>query len=200
MVDYSAFILTLLPFALSPGASFTLAISNVAQVGLRGCLSVIVGTTGGIVFYALLVGFGLLELMARYPILFSLISVMGSVFLLWIGSKLLRAGWVALRYKTALKTEVATTKDALLLSVFNAKGAMLYLTVFPVFASASLSKLTLLASIHFTVMASWTLLASYLFLHATKWFQIDKLRIVINLVGGLCLLLMALRMASGIVF
>ena len=66
MVDYSVFILTLLPFALSPGASFTLAISNVAQVGLRGCVSVIIGTTGGIVFYSLLVGFGVLELITRY--------------------------------------------------------------------------------------------------------------------------------------
>ncbi|MBE1300666.1 MAG: hypothetical protein GJ680_12280 [Alteromonadaceae bacterium] len=198
MVDYSVFILTLLPFALSPGASFTLAISNVAQVGLRGCVSVIIGTTGGIVFYSLLVGFGVLELITRYPIMFTLISVLGSLFLFWIGCKLLHAGWVALKHKTALRTQVATTKDALLLSVFNAKGAMLYLTVFPVFAGSSLVKLTTLASIHFAVMASWTLLASFLFLHAAKWFQLDKLRIVVNVVGGLCLLVMALRMAAGI--
>ena len=54
-----AFIIAILPVALSPGASFTLAINNTLVAGARGLAAIILGTALGIYTHALLIGLGI---------------------------------------------------------------------------------------------------------------------------------------------
>ena len=80
-----AFIIAILPVALSPGASFTLAINNTLVAGARGLAAIILGTALGIYTHALLIGLGISALLVRSPIIFNLLSVAGAAYLLWLG-------------------------------------------------------------------------------------------------------------------
>ncbi|WP_317474067.1 LysE family transporter, partial [Cronobacter sakazakii] len=83
-MDISGFVLAIAPVALSPGASFTLAMNNVIHRGIMGVFSVITGTLIGIYIHALLVGLGVTQLLVRYPAVMKTLQLTGTLYLLWL--------------------------------------------------------------------------------------------------------------------
>ncbi len=96
-MDISGFVLAIAPVALSPGASFTLAMNNVIHRGLTGVFSVIVGTMVGIYIHASLVGLGVTQLLVRYPPVMKALQVTGTLYLLWLALRLIASGIQAWR-------------------------------------------------------------------------------------------------------
>src|SRR5471032_3070499 len=85
------FALAILPVALSPGASFTLAMNNAVQQGMRGTGRIILGTLLGIYTHALLAGLGITRLIAAYPALLNTIKITGTAYLIYLGIRLIRS-------------------------------------------------------------------------------------------------------------
>lgn len=189
-----AFIIAILPVALSPGASFTLAINNTLVAGTRGLTAIILGTAFGIYTHALLIGLGISALLVRSPIIFNLLSVAGAAYLLWLGIQLLRRGRHISQPVASYRSARMGIKDAWLANVLNPKAVMLYLTVVSQFAGRdhALLHYLLLASIHVTIMALWLIIICFTLLTSARVINIRKLSIAINIAGGLILVFFAI--------
>jgi len=169
-IDYSGFLVAILPIALSPGASFTLAINSALAEGWRGVATIIVGTALGIYCHALLVGLGVSSMLMAFPSLFHLLQIAGTVYLLWLASQLIISGLRARQQDVSLDPQPVTLSQAFFANLLNPKAVLLYLTVVSRFTSQSgnLSDFLLLATLHIVIMASWLSGASQLLMTSTR--------------------------------
>ncbi|WP_333500525.1 LysE family translocator [Kluyvera sp. CHPC 1.2972] len=117
---------------LSPGPDFFLLIGYAIRYRLRGSMGLCFGIAAGNGLYILLVviGSGLLR---QAPLLFTLIELLGSAYLLWVGIQLLksRAGKREWQH-TASSSRPSLVKQLLLglgSSLLNPKNALFYLAL-----------------------------------------------------------------------
>lgn len=194
-MDIQGFVIAILPIAISPGASFTLAMSNVAMNGIQGAFKVVIGTGLGIVLHGLLVGLGISNLLSKSQFVMSSLQIIGIAFLLLLGLKLVTSGMKLLHNKAVFTASDVSIKQAFLLNTFNAKAIILYLTVVPIFAGSGLSSYLLLSTIHVTIMALWILIFSLMFCFAKEKLKVNIIGAAVNIIGGLCLLYMSCHSA-----
>jgi threonine/homoserine/homoserine lactone efflux protein len=114
-----SFILTILPIALSPGASFTLGMANAINNGIKGLLFVIVGTALGIYTHALLVGLGITGIVAEYPLAINTIKITGTIYLIYLSYILIKNGISSDKIITGKNTKIATIKDAYIANIIS---------------------------------------------------------------------------------
>jgi threonine/homoserine/homoserine lactone efflux protein len=185
------FALAILPVALSPGASFTLAMNNVVQQGMRGTGRIILGTLLGIYTHALLAGLGITRLIAAYPALMNTIKIIGTAYLIYLAIRLIRSGLNAQDLAFTSGNRSTGIKEAYLANVLNIKAIILYLTVVPAFAGSGATPWSylVLASIHVAIMALWLLFAGQMLIHSAAKISTRKLKKVIDIGGGTLLLI-----------
>jgi len=185
------FALAILPVALSPGASFTLAMNNAVQQGMRGTGRIILGTLLGIYTHALLAGLGITRLIAAYPALMNTIKIIGTAYLIYLAIRLIRSGLNAQDLAFTSDNRSTGIKEAYLANVLNIKAIMLYLTVVPAFAGSGATPWSylVLASIHVAIMALWLLFAGQMLIHSAAKISTRKLKKVIDIGGGTLLLI-----------
>lgn len=188
------FIPALLPVALSPGASFTLAMNSALAQGRKGLLVTLTGTALGIYTHALLIGLGVTSLLVASPALFGLLKIAGIFYLLWLGAQLIRSGLGAQELAFSKNEKVITLKDAWLANVLNPKAILFYLTVVSQFAGrqGEVSHYLALASVHVAVMAMWLIALSLLLITSARKINTRALKRAINMGGGALLILFAL--------
>ncbi|GGD34593.1 MULTISPECIES: LysE family translocator [Franconibacter] len=193
-INIVGFIPALLPVALSPGASFTLAMNSALAQGRKGLLVTLTGTALGIYTHALLIGLGVTSLLVASPALFGLLKIAGIFYLLWLGAQLIRSGLGAQELAFSKNEKVITLKDAWLANVLNPKAILFYLTVVSQFAGrqGEVSHYLALASVHVAVMAVWLIALSLLLITSARKINTRALKRAINMGGGALLILFAL--------
>jgi threonine/homoserine/homoserine lactone efflux protein len=190
-----AFIIAILPVALSPGASFTLAINNTLTAGSRGLAAIIIGTALGIYTHALLIGSGISALLLHSPTIFTLLSFAGTVYLFWLGVQLIKRGRNVASPYVSPHPRRTSVKEAWLANVLNPKAVMLYLTVVSQFAGkqGALAHFLLLATVHILIMSLWLIVVCYALLTSAKLINIQKIGFFINVIGGAVLVIFAMH-------
>lgn len=193
-INIAGFIPALLPVALSPGASFTLAMNSALSQGRKGLWVTLTGTALGIYTHALLIGLGVSSLLTASPALFGLLKIAGTLYLLWLGAQLIRSGLSARALTFSKGEEVITLKAAWLANVLNPKAMLFYLTVVSQFAGhhGEVSHYLLLASVHVAVMAVWLIALSLMLITSARKINTQALKRIINTSGGALLILFAL--------
>ncbi len=194
--NYSGFLIAILPVALSPGASFTLAINSALAGGMRGLFNTLYGTALGIYSHALLIGLGISSLLLASPAWFGALKIVGGLWLLWLGVQLIRSAW----QPAAVPAQaIVSCKAAWLANILNPKAVMFYLTVVPQFAgkAGTLSTYLSLASLHILIMTLWLLTISALLMGSARLVNLQKLKCIINTLGGGVLILFALFSLKG---
>lgn len=189
------FILTILPIALSPGASFTLGMTNTMNRGIKGLFSIIIGTSLGIYTHALLVGLGITGIVIKYPLIINTIQTIGTFYLLYLSYTLIKIGLHSEKKITEKETKTATIKDAYIANIMNIKAIILYLTVVPSFLASSyinVSNFIILASIHIIIMTTWLLAFGYIIIFAARKINFRYVSRFVNIIGGVCLLYFSL--------
>lgn len=116
---------------LSPGPDFFLLVGYAVRYPLRGSAGLCVGIAAGNGLYILLaiVGWGILR---QLPLLFTIIELLGAVYLLWIGALLLRSRPQALSGSGAENACPGFHQQLLLglgSSLLNPKNALFYLAL-----------------------------------------------------------------------
>ncbi|HGM6859643.1 TPA: LysE family translocator [Serratia rubidaea] len=193
-INLPGFIPALLPVALSPGASFTLAMNGALADGRQGLLRTLLGTALGIYTHALLIGLGVTAVLVASPAAFGVLSIVGSLYLLWLGISLIRSGVAARRLALNSGGTRVTLKSAWLLNVLNPKAIMFYLTVVSQFAGqhGDIGNYLLLASVHIAVMCTWLIAVSYALVFSARKADPLTLKKYINIGGGTLLVLFSL--------
>lgn len=111
-MDPGGFAIAILPVVLSPGASFTLAMNSALTSGARGVLTIMAGTALGIFTHALLVGLGITAALTAFPSLFGALKIAGTIYLLWLGCRLIRGGLTAQPLRLTAQTQPITLTQA----------------------------------------------------------------------------------------
>mgnify|MGYP000983601670 FL=1 len=116
---------------LSPGPDFFLLVGYAVRYRMRGSAGLCVGIAFGNGLYVLLaiIGWGILR---QLPLLFTIIELLGALYLLWIGSLLIRSRPQTLTGADAQSTCPGFGKQLLLglgSSLLNPKNALFYLAL-----------------------------------------------------------------------
>ncbi|TKU89579.1 LysE family translocator [Citrobacter sp. wls620] len=116
---------------LSPGPDFFLLLGYAVRYRMRGSAGLCVGIAIGNGLYILLaiIGWGILR---QLPLLFTVIELLGALYLLWIGSLLIRSRPQTLTGADAQSTCPGFGKQLLLglgSSLLNPKNALFYLAL-----------------------------------------------------------------------
>ncbi len=116
---------------LSPGPDFLLLVGYAARYRMRGSAGLCVGIAVGNGLYILLaiIGWGILR---QLPLLFTVVELLGALYLLWIGSLLIRSRPQTLTGADARSTCPGFGKQLLLglgSSLLNPKNALFYLAL-----------------------------------------------------------------------
>ncbi len=116
---------------LSPGPDFFLLVGYAVRYRMRGSVGLCVGIALGNGLYILLaiIGWGILR---QLPLLFTIIELLGALYLLWIGSLLIRSRPQTLTGADAQSTCPGFGKQLLLglgSSLLNPKNALFYLAL-----------------------------------------------------------------------
>lgn len=116
---------------LSPGPDFFLLVGYAARYRMRGSAGLCVGIAFGNGLYILLaiIGWGILR---QLPLLFTVIELLGALYLLWIGSLLVRSRPQTLTGTDAQSTCPGFGKQLLLglgSPLLNPKNALFYLAL-----------------------------------------------------------------------
>ncbi|MBU9818968.1 LysE family translocator [Rahnella sp. BCC 1045] len=192
-INLSGFIPALLPIALSPGASFTLAMNSALSGGQRGLLKTLTGTALGIYTHAILIGLGITSLLVASPALFHILKIAGTAYLLWLGIQLIRSGLKAREMVFDSGGAPVTMKDAWLANVLNPKAIMFYLTVVSQFAGSKgeIGHYMILATVHIAVMTLWLIAISKVLIFSANKMNTMTLKKYVNVAGGGLLILFA---------
>lgn len=190
-MDILGFIITLLPIIISPGASFTIALDNTLTYGIKGLLITIIGTALGIITHGLLVGLGITKLLVSSPSAFMVLTILGNLYLIYLGISLIRSGLKASKNTTIIHQKVSI-KTAYIANVLNPKAIMLYLVVVSSYAGATptLGNYLALSSIHIFMISIWLIACCGFILLSSQKINIITMKKVINISGGSLLLIL----------
>lgn len=190
-INIMGFIPVLLPVALSPGASFTLAMNSALAGGRGGLLRTLAGTALGIYTHALLIGLGVTAILVSSPALFNLLKYAGAAYLMWLGVQLIRSGLTTSGMTLRSDGPTVTLKEAWLANVLNPKAIVFYLTVVSQFAGSrgDVSHYLLLATVHVLVMGAWLIALSNVLVFSAQKANPVNVKRVVNLAGGAVLII-----------
>ena len=135
----AAFTLAALLLTITPGPDMTLFIGETLRAGRARGFAALLGASTGLLVHSLLAAFGLSALLAASATAFTVLKIVGALYLVWLG-------WQAIRYGSALT--VATGAGAkrplskvyalgLGINLLNPKIVMFFLTFLPKFVSAT---------------------------------------------------------------
>ncbi|WP_349886853.1 LysE family transporter [Pantoea ananatis] len=194
-INLTGFLPALLPIALSPGASFTLAMNSALTAGRKGLVKTLLGTALGIYTHALLIGLGLSTALVTSPALFALLKIAGVLYLFWLGGLLLITGVRTRAFVLRTTGRATTFKGAWLANVANPKAVLFYLTVVSQFVGdrAGIDAFLTLATVHIVVMSLWLALFSQALVFSAQKINPVALKRYVNIGGGLLLIGIALR-------
>ncbi len=188
MIDLLGFVFIILPIALSPGTSFVLAMSNVSILGVKGIFPVLYGTSIGITIHALLAGIGVSGLLTKHHTVMSVMKLIGIAFLLFLGVRLILNGINSDRAQAKFLPAVSGVKDAFILNLVNVRAIVLYVTVIPTVAGGKVLNFLLLSTVHILILAFWIAVCAILLRSANKRFQMNRIHLITNVLGGLSLI------------
>lgn len=128
----TAFLAVDLLLVVTPGADWAFAIA--AGLGERSVVPAVAGLVAGYAGYTLLAVAGLVVLVASLPGLLTVLTVLGAVYLMWLGfTVLIRPLALSAAAEPAGSARRQTMLRGVAISGLNPKALLLYFAVFPQF-------------------------------------------------------------------
>ncbi|ADB33055.1 Lysine exporter protein (LYSE/YGGA) [Kribbella flavida DSM 17836] len=201
-----AFGLAVLPLCLTPGVSFTLVTERVLGTGLRAGAGVVAGTSLGLLTHALLAAVGLSALVMRSSTAFTVVKLVGAVYLIAIG---VQAIWTSRAAASPREGTPAQRRSlpwsnrgdlvqGYLGNVLNPKAAAVYLTIAPQFLDRDqsvLPQIMLLCAVHVVVAGGWLLIWAGIVHVSRRAFRTPTLRTAMSRASGAVLIALGVRTA-----
>lgn len=145
-------LVSILP-AISPGPGVLLAISNALRFGTKAALLSGLGNAIGLTILGYAVTLGLGAVMATSAVMFTIVKMIGAIYLLYLGIRVLRD-------KTAFRVDETVTVakrsgkqlfgTAILVSLTNPKAMLLIGALFPQFVGSNANDLLSISILSFT--------------------------------------------------
>lgn len=206
--NYILYLLIATGYIASPGPAVFIAINNGATIGLRKTALTLLGNTIGLGCIALISSIGIGALIISSAILTNLIKIVGAVWLVYIGSKMMLSDTKLVRnsdFSNYNKQEVGSFsrfKDGLILALTNPKPIIFFISIYPQFIIANGNEQPQFFILGITFMIlSFTLLNIYALLSKLtigKVLNPKRMRFF-NIIFGLTFFLLALFLLYPII-
>jgi threonine/homoserine/homoserine lactone efflux protein len=146
--DYGAFVVAIIVFLAIPGPGNLALLTATAKGGIRAGLSATLGVILGDQALLWMAVAGVAALLLTHPNVFYGVQWAGSIYLIWLGAKLLSA-----KLGDAPVLELKPhhyLRQALVITVFNPKAIVFYMAFFPLFVDPTVHQ----GWVTFAVMAA----------------------------------------------
>lgn len=132
---YGLLIVTALALNISPGPDSLYILARTVQQGRRAGIWSLLGINAGCLVHTLAVATGLSALLAASATAFTVIKLLGALYLVWIGVQALRSKTLSLRENVEQASYLTIFRQGLLTNVLNPKVALFFLALLPQFVS-----------------------------------------------------------------
>jgi len=129
-MDWSLWLLTMVPLIFSAGPGNIMVAAAGAQSGLSGSLRFICGLDVTYFILAMAVGLGLGDVLKVYPSASKYLSYFGIAYIIYLASRFLRSSTIG----TADTTMSFGLKDGMFVQITNAKGVIMLIVMFSEFS------------------------------------------------------------------
>ncbi len=146
--DYGAFVVAIIVFLAIPGPGNLALLTATAKGGIRAGLAATLGVILGDQALLWMAVAGVAALLLTHPNVFYAVQWAGSIYLIWLGAKLLSA-----KLGDAPVLELKPhhyLRQALVITVFNPKAIVFYMAFFPLFVDPTVHQ----GWVTFAVMAA----------------------------------------------
>ncbi len=179
------------PLVFSPGpANIVFAMAGMKQ-GVKASIPLIVGVDLVFIVYSLIIGFGLGEVLQRYPSLVSLLQLLGALYIVYLAYKFIAPS----NNKKGQNERRFTFMDGVILQMLNPKGWSMLFLMFSVLLDGSFDQNTqvlylvfMLAILNISTHFIWVIAGSQL----SSWINNKKTDLMINYFFSVSLLLVAI--------
>ncbi|HEX9367436.1 MAG TPA: LysE family translocator [Vicinamibacterales bacterium] len=154
------------PLVATPGASTAVVLRNSLEGGFRSGLATAIGANSGSICYGILTAFGIAVALQRWPMVWVVLRVSGTAYLVWLGVRSLRLAWTY-RGTDALVTAgparpswPRSLREGFVTNLLNPSLATFYLLILPQFIprdAAVVASTLALTACHVTLALTWHL-------------------------------------------
>lgn len=163
-----AFALVMLLGAMSPGPDFAVVTRRAAVSGRRAGTVSAVGVGTGVSVWIIAAATGAAAILAASVTWFTIVKIVGAVYLFIMGAKALRDAWrhgEGFNFDLSARQNVSTWvafRQGLLCNVLNPKASVFFMALIPQFlpAHASIGQTAVLALVGVTIVMSWFVLVA----------------------------------------
>ena len=180
--------------ATSPGPSLAVVLRNTMMGGRSRGLACAVGHGIGFGFYAISVVFGLVALMENNPNLFTLMQILGGLFLLYLGVEIIRSEEKEIVHSEGKREGFV---EGFFIAFLNPKIAVFMLAVLSSVLDPSMSSDTkwIIAGMGMTIDTVWYVLVALVLSNSSMLAKIENNQRLLNLMTGV--LMIGLAMWTG---
>ncbi|MED4586753.1 LysE family translocator [Brevibacillus choshinensis] len=140
IVNFEVFLLTGILLNLIPGTDTMYILSRSISQGRRSGILSVCGILTGSVIHTLLAAFGLSVILTKSVLLFQLVKIVGVIYLVYLGIKMIMAKTAALDQLASVSSERKYGKiyvQGILTSLTNPKVALFFIAFLPQFVSTT---------------------------------------------------------------
>lgn len=177
--------------ATSPGPSLAVVLRNTMIGGRSRGLACAVGHGIGFGFYAVSVVFGLVAIMDSNPNLFTLMQILGGLFLLYLGIEIIRSEEKEIQHSEGKREGFV---EGFFIAFLNPKTAVFMLAVLSSVLDPSMSSDTkwIIAGMGMTIDTVWYVLVALILSNSTMLTKIENNQRLLNLITGILMIGLAI--------
>ena len=177
--------------ATSPGPSLAVVLRNTMIGGRSRGLACAVGHGIGFGFYAVTVVFGLVAIMESYPDIFTIMQILGGLFLLYLGIEIIRSEEKVIEHSEGKREGFV---EGFFIAFLNPKIAVFMLAVLSSVLDPSMSNDTkwIIAVMGMTIDTVWYVLVALVLSNSSILTKIENNQRILNLITGLLMIGLAI--------
>ena len=177
--------------ATSPGPSLAVVLRNTMIGGRSRGLACAVGHGIGFGFYAVSVVFGLVAIMDSNPNLFTLMQILGGLFLLYLGIEIIRSEEKEIQHSEGKREGFV---EGFFIAFLNPKIAVFMLAVLSSVLDPSMSSDTkwIIAGMGMTIDTVWYVLVALILSNSSMLTKIENNQLLLNQITGVLMIGLAI--------
>nr|WP_315293509.1 LysE family translocator [Mammaliicoccus lentus] len=199
MDNWLSFIVISLMIIIIPGPDFFIVLNNTLKGNAKNGIMAGLGISSAHVFYSALAAFGLIFILTTSYYVFTVIKILGSIYIAYLGIKTILNAKKAFIISTDkdIKTDMKlrlSYKQGFISTIFNPKAILFYVSILPQFITKEdgSMQILVLSSLFILTVFIWFFLCSFLFNYIRQIFNNVKIKSMLDYTIGTVLIGLAI--------
>lgn len=199
MDNWLSFIIISLMIIIIPGPDFFIVLNNTLKGNAKNGIMAGLGISSAHVFYSALAAFGLIFILTTSYYVFTVIKILGSIYIAYLGIKTILNAKKAFNISTDkdIKTDMKlrlSYKQGFISTIFNPKAILFYVSILPQFITKEdgSMQILILSSLFILTVFIWFFLCSFLFNYIRQIFNNVKIKSMLDYAIGTVLIGLAI--------